>query len=381
MTLNLIADPVNRYIGLTTKNVACLPCLDWLGSNEGDDEGMATISQIAQHAGVSVATVSRAFSHPHLIRPQTLDKVHRAIEELGYRPNAIARHLRRKRTETVIVIVPQIQNTFFSGIIQGIENLAHDRGFRILLGETRDDQARLDHYADMVSMRVADGLILLGSLLPTAVASAISNDQPSPLPLVLACERFEGLECPHVAIDNAAAARAAVAHLAEQGCRRIAIISGPPDNTLSKDRHLGYCDALHAAGLNRDPTLELYGDFTVSTGFAAARDLLALPDRPDALFCANDEMAIGARQAIREAGLRVPQDIALVGFDDIRFAEYLDPPLTTIRQPTAMIGEQAMALMIDLLEDPAMVPQDITLPAQLVVRGSSLLAQADCATG
>ena len=332
---------------------------------------MATIREIAVRAGVSVATVSRTFSHPQLVRPQTLDKVREAIDALGYRPNAIARHLRRKRNETVIVIVPQIQNTFFSGIIQGIENVAHDHGFKILLGETRDDQRRLDHYADMVSMRVADGLILLGSLLPTAVAEAIGAQRASPIPLVLACERFEGLECAHVAIDNVAAAEAAVGHLVSQGCTRIALISGPPGNTLSEDRHLGYQKALHAAGLARDTALEMHGDFTVGTGFAAMKDLLALSHRPDGIFCANDEMAIGARQAIRQAELTVPGDIAIVGFDDIRFAEYLDPPLTTIRQPTVAIGEKAMALMIYVLEGNDARHRNIILPAELIVRASS----------
>lgn len=332
---------------------------------------MATISEIAAHAGVSVATVSRTFSHPHLVRPHTLDKVRQAIDELGYRPNAIARHLRRKRNETVIVIVPQIQNTFFSGIIQGIENVAHDHGFKILLGETRDDQRRLDHYADMVSMRIAEGLILLGSLLPTAVNAAIREQRPSPIPLVLACERFEGLECPHVAIDNTAAAEVAVGHLIEQGCKRIAIISGPPGNTLSEDRHLGYQNAVRAAGLQPDPALKMHGDFTVATGFAAMKALLTLPDKPDGLFCANDEMAIGARQAIREVGLAVPHDIAIVGFDDIRFAEYLDPPLTTIRQPTVAIGEQAMSLMFTLLENGETTGREVILPSELIVRASS----------
>jgi len=333
---------------------------------------VATISEIAARAGVSVATVSRTFSHSHLVRPQTLEKVRKAVDELGYRPNAIARHLRRRRNETVIVIVPEIQNTFFSGIIQGIENVAHDHGFKILLGETRGDQGRLDHYADMVSTRVADGLILLGSLLPTAVADAIRDQSELPIPLVLACERFEGLECPHVAIDNIAAAEAAVLHLAGQGCRRIAFISGPPGNTLSEDRNVGYQNALLSTGLDRDTTLEMHGDFTVATGFAAMQEMLALSQLPDGLFCANDEMAIGARQAIRKAGLTVPGDIAIVGFDDIRFAEYVDPPLTTIRQPTTAIGEQSMTLMINLLKNGQIAQREIVLPSELIVRESSI---------
>ncbi|MCH7628209.1 LacI family DNA-binding transcriptional regulator [Novosphingobium percolationis] len=337
-----------------------------------DENAVATISEIAARAGVSVATVSRTFSHPHLVRSKTRDKVRAAIDEFGYRPNAIARNLRRQRTETVIVIVPQIQNTFFSGIIHGIEAVAHDRGYKVLLGETRGDQVRIDHYADLISTRTAEGLILLGSLLPTAVRSAMRDGAPLPIPLVLACERFEGLACPTVAIDNVAASKTAVAHLVAQGCKRIAMISGPKGNTLSEDRLAGYRAALAEAGLPRDPACEAHGDFSIETGHAAMRALLALVERPDGLFCASDEMAMGAREAIRAAGLRVPQDIAIVGFDDIRFAAFMEPPLTTMRQPAKEIGETAMQLMIDHLEgDPAACPHRV-FASDLIVRQSTL---------
>lgn len=337
-----------------------------------DGAAVATISEIAARAGVSVATVSRTFSHPHLVRANTLAKVRAAIDEFGYRPNAIARNLRRQRTETVIVIVPQIQNTFFSDIIHGIEEVAHDRGYKVLLGETRGDQVRIDHYADLISTRTAEGLILLGSLLPTAVRRAVQEGTALPIPLVLACEPFAGLACPTVAIDNVAAAKTAVAHLAAQGCRRIAMISGPKGNTLSEDRLAGYRAGLAEAGLPHDPALEVQGDFSIDTGHTAMGTLLGMAERPDGLFCASDEMAMGAREAIRAEGLRVPQDIAIVGFDDIRFAAFMDPPLTTMRQPAKQIGQTAMRLMIDLLEgDPAACPRHV-FASDLIVRQSTL---------
>lgn len=340
---------------------------------------MTTIRDIAERAGVSVATVSRASSHPHLLRPKTLERVRQAIADLDYSPNAIARHLRRRRSETVIVIVPQIENPFFSTIVQGIENIAHANGFRVLLGETQHNQARLDHYAAMVSARAGDGLILLGSLLPTAVKANLDGDRPPLLPLVLACERFDGLQCPHVAIDNVAAARLAVEHLVEQGCRRIATIMGPASNTLGHDRLRGYQLALEQAGLRFDPELVVEGDFSIDAGYAAAARLLAEPLRLDGLFCANDEMAIGAQQAIRQAGLRMPEDIAVIGFDDIRFARYADPPLSTIRQPMSAIGETAMRLMIQLLEERPSAERELILPHELIVRGSSQRKSATAA--
>lgn len=333
---------------------------------------MATIIDIAKHAGVSVATVSRTFNHPAKVHPKTLEKVQRGIAELGYSRNALARGLRQMRSQTVIVIVPQIQNPFFSGVVQGIENIAHDNDFKVLIGETQEKQERLDYYAAMVASRFADGLILLGSLLPSEVASALHGGGGAPpLPLVLACERYDQLQCPHVAIDNEAAAYQAVRHLVEQGCRRIATISGPLSNTLGQDRLQGYRRALSEAGLSLGDDLIAEGDFTLESGHTAMQRFLTRPERPDGIFCGNDEMAIGAQHAIRLAGLSVPGDFAIVGFDDIRFAEFMDPPLSTVRQPTREIGEAAMKLMIGLLEDEPVEARELILPHELIVRAST----------
>lgn len=333
---------------------------------------VATIIDIAKRAGVSVATVSRSFSHPDKLRPATRDKVNQAIAELDYCPNAMARSLRQMRSKTVIVIVPQIQHTFFSGIVQGIENIAHDNGFKVLLGETQERQERLDYYATMVSSRIADGLILLGPLLPSEVTARSKGGMGQNLPLVLVCERFEDIDCPQVAIDNEQAAYEAVRHLTEQGCRRVATISGPLNNGLSQDRVAGYRRALASAGLPDEPELIIEGSFAVGSGYSAMQRLLAFDRRPDGIFCANDEMAIGALHAIRQAGYSVPDDFAIVGFDDLRFSEFVDPPLSTIRQPTWAIGEAAMRLMIQLLDNEPITNPEIILGHELVLRESSI---------
>ncbi|MCJ2187643.1 LacI family DNA-binding transcriptional regulator [Novosphingobium beihaiensis] len=333
---------------------------------------MATIIDIARRAGVSVATVSRTFSHPDKVQAKTRERVNRAVAELGYSPNALARGLRQMRSRTVIVIVPWIQNPFFAGIIQGVENVAHDNGFKVLLGETQERQERLDYYAAMVSSRIADGLILLGSLLPAEISQRLEGGGGQPMPLVLACERFAELTCPHVAIDNERAACEAVHHLIGQGCRRIATVSGPSGNTLSEDRTAGYRRALAEAGLPCPDGYILEGDFSVESGYRMMEAVLKLDPRPDGIFFANDEMAIGGLRAIGKAGLSVPGDFAVIGFDDIRFAEYVTPPLSTIRQPTGEIGETAMRLMLEHLNaTPAEVSQ-VILDHQLVVRESSL---------
>ncbi|CAN5154376.1 LacI family DNA-binding transcriptional regulator [soil metagenome] len=332
---------------------------------------MANIRDIALAAGVSVATVSRVLTKPDVVKKSTTDKVRAAIAALDYKPNAVASSLRRQRSDNIVVVVPHIDNPFYSGVIQGIENIAHDNRFKVLLGETQDRQDRLDHYAEMLLGKVADGLILLGSRLPTIVQEAIARDEPSPVPLVLACERFEGLSSPSVEIDNRAASAAATRHLIERGHKRIATITGPLDNTLGRDRLSGYRDALTAAKIAIDETLIVEGDFTIGSGFHAARRLMKRKNPPTAIFCASDEMAIGGIKAATDMGLRVPDDIAMTGFDDLRFAAYCTPTLTTVAQPTVEIGEVAMRLMMGLLADEASEPEHIVLPYQLVIRDSS----------
>jgi len=308
---------------------------------------------------------------PGAVRPEKREKVNLAIAEMKYVPNAIAQQLRRPRHEAIIVIVPEIANPFFSGIVQSIENVAHDLGYRVLIGETQGKQERLDYYAEMVTSRVADGLILLGSLLPTVVRASMEAGRPLPIPLVLACERFDGLDCPSVAIDNVAAAALAVRHLVEAGRKHIATITGPMGNSLCEDRLLGYRKAMETAGLEAKQGWVVEGDFSVESGHAAMLGLLAGQDRPDAVFCANDEMAIGAQQAIAESGLNVPGDIAVVGFDDLRFGAFASPPLTTIRQPTTELGETAMRMIDATLHKKALEQQTVVLLHQLVVRRSS----------
>ncbi|WP_068093585.1 LacI family DNA-binding transcriptional regulator [Novosphingobium rosa] len=333
---------------------------------------MVTIRDIAKRAGVSVATVSRTLREPEAVRPLRRERVQQAIEEMNYAPDAIARQLRRRSNETIIVIVPEIANPFFSGILQSIENVAHDLGYRVLIGETQGKQERLDYYADMVQTRVADGLILLGSLLPRIVTDVLKAGRTEPpIPLVLACERFDGLDCPNVVIDNVAAATLAVEHLIESGRKRIATIMGPPENPLTVDRLQGYRAALAAAGLETREDWVVHGDFSIESGHAAMLRLLEAGQMPDGVFCAGDEMAIGAMHAIREAGLVIPRAIAMVGFDDLRFGSFAAPPLTTIRQPTDELGECAMRMMDAVLHKRPIDQLKQILPHSLILREST----------
>jgi LacI family repressor for deo operon, udp, cdd, tsx, nupC, and nupG len=324
---------------------------------------MADIRTVAAAAGVSIATVSRVLKTPDVVTKTTRDKVMAAVEATGYRPNALASGLRRAKSDNIVVVVPFIQNPFFSGVIQGIEGVAFAEGYQVLLGESQNDQQRLDSYAAMLRSKTADGLILLAATLPSQLSDKT--------PLVLACEYFRDHRIPAIRIDNEAAAKMATEHLLSLGHRRIGKITGPRDNLLSRDRLAGYRAALAAAGIAYEEELVAEGAFDLGSGQAAMTRLLALREPPSAVFCSSDEMAIGALKAAREHGKRVPDDLSLVGFDGIRFADFCDPALTTVLQPNVEIGAAAARMMIAILKGGAPAPDDIVLPVKLLVRQST----------
>jgi len=338
-----------------------------------------TIRDVARVAKVSVATVSRALASPDTVRAATREMVENAIRKTGYRPNALASRLRRQKSDSIVVVVPSIHNPFFSNVIRGIENLAHLSGYKVLLGESQGNQERLDSYASMLARKEADGLILLGALLPSILKEA-GGQRVHAMPVVSACEYFEHIHLPNVRIDNVAAAAMATEHLIRLGHTRIAKITGPMHNPLSKDRLAGFRQAMAQAKIKVDEEMIVNGDFSAPSGYAAMKTLLGKPVKPTGVFCSNDEMAIGAARAIKETRLRIPRDISIIGFDDIRFSGYCDPPLTTIHQPQAAIGEMAMQLMIEMLQDEADVSGDaartIILPHSLIVRTSTGRAES-----
>lgn len=313
----------------------------------------ATIDDVARRAGVSIATVSRALQKPDIVSDSARAKVFKAVEELGYTANVMARNLRRKRTNMAVVLVPNIGNPFFSEILAGIESAASARDYNILIGDTENDPAREREYAAFVRGHQADGLILLNGRLPSLPSDRSDGDTlkvSAMPPIVVACERIPGSTLPTVCFDNTGGARSATAYLIRMGHRRIAHITGPPENILTQDRLAGYQAALEDANLPLEEKLIIEGDFSIESGRAAIRLLGALGELPTAVFCASDEMAIGAIATIKAAGKRVPEDVSVIGFDDIQFANAVDPPLTTVHQPRAEIGQTAMNLLLDVLD-------------------------------
>jgi len=325
---------------------------------------MSNIRRVAELAGVSVATVSRTLKNPDVVAPATRERVQAAVAAANYRPNGMAVQFRSRRTGNLVVLVPLIANSFFARVIAGIQQAAQAAGYRVLLCDTAGDERREREYAELVYARQADGVIQLRAFDPFAG----QGDIP---PVVNACEVLAEHTWPKVRLDNRAAARCLTEHLLALGHRRIALIKGPEDSPLTLERLAGYQEALTQAGIALDPGLLHEGDFTLAAGAAAAKALLTLPERPTALFCCSDEMAIGALQILRRSGLRVPEDISLAGFDDIAFAAYTEPPLTTIAQPAEAFGQRAVAMLLEVLNGGTPAAREVVLPFELKVRGST----------
>lgn len=330
---------------------------------------MATIQDVAREAGVSTATVSRVLSAPEVVAATTRERVMAAVTSLGYAPNLAAKTLRTLRTEKILVTVPDISNPFFSQVIRGVEEAAMDAGYSVLLGDTRHEPEREEQYGRMLKRREADGLIFLGHRLPAGLAEMVQAMGPR-TPIVNGCEYSPGLGVPSAHIDNAAAAAEAMTHLYDLGHRRVGVITGPLASPLSRDRLTGAREAATGRGLADDLSVAT-GDFTIESGLDQTLSLMAARERPTALFCFSDEMAMGALEGLRRLGLACPRDVSVMGFDGIRYAEHLDPPLTTISQPMARIGHETVRLLLAILAGDTPMVSHVTLAHRLVVRAST----------
>ncbi len=303
----------------------------------------SSIKEVAELAGVSIATVSRCMNSPDKVSEKTRIKVQDAILKTGYTPNTLAQSFRRGRTNMVMVVLSSIGDPFFTEVMRGIRNAADAKGYSIIINETQFNTMTADEIAAMVVSRQTDGIILLASMSPfgTEVLSAKSHRA---LPIVIGCETVsaELSVYPSVHIDNVAAATEATDYLILQGHQRVGLICGSAKSLLTKDREFGYRSAMHQAGLDIEEGWVVHGDLTIDGSIRATRSLLNHRHPPTAIFCTTDEMAIGCMHAIKSAGMRIPQDISVMGFDDTRYAAVMDPPLTTIGQPAAEIGERVM---------------------------------------
>ncbi|WP_046176738.1 LacI family DNA-binding transcriptional regulator [Domibacillus indicus] len=327
---------------------------------------MPGIKEVAKQANVSIATVSRVLSKPETVAKETIKKVLAVIEDLNYQPNAAARQLRMSETTTILVVVPDITNTFFSNVLRGIEFVALENGYQVLLGDADNNAEREKGYLSILRQKKAAGMILLTAGIEAETVEEIASEYP----VVLACEYLEGVNVPTVSIDNVSSARKATEYLINLGHKKIGFISGPMNSVLGRDRMKGFYQAMAQYNLKVEPDLVQEGNFSYKSGLDMMHKLLAYSHPPTAVFAANDEMAFGAINAIEQKGLTVPNDISVIGFDDIQFSSIFKPALTTISQPTFDIGTKAMELLIGLMTKQEMEKTQYILENKLVLRDS-----------
>jgi len=325
-----------------------------------------TISDVARWAGISTATVSRTLATPEKVTARTRAIVLEAVRQTGYVPNLAARNLRTNKTRTILAVLPDFSNVFFSLILRGISDTLVARGYSLIIADTRNDPAREAQYAEFILAGRVDGVLLLNgrSILTRPKGHARA-------PTVSLCERIANAPFPHVETENREAARMMTAYLASLGHKTIGYVRGPAANVLEHERFAGYRDALREAHLQCDPALVTSGDFTLESGEAAAEDYLSRRQLPDAIFACNDEMAMGLIRGLSAAGITAPGDVSIAGFDDIEFAEAYNPPITTVRQARREIGERAAELLLKLIDGDLPPKREIKLAAELVIRKST----------
>jgi LacI family transcriptional regulator len=322
-----------------------------------------TIKEVAARANVSVATVSRVVNNKGPVARETWQRVIDACQALRYVPHGAARSLSIRRTNTVEVLLPDLYGEFFSEVIRGIDLAARRRGYHLLVSGSHSDWGEMAAVLQAVRGRV-DGLIVMS---PDLEARSLRAHLPAGVPVVLLnCADDSGGYS--ITIDNFGGAQAMVGHLLSAGSKKIAFIAGPERNVDAAERLRGFREAL--ASMPGATAHEVPGDFSEEAGYSAVREILALRERPDAVFAANDSMAIGALCALQEAGLRVPADIAVVGFDDIPIARFVSPPLTTVNVSISELGRRAFDLLLEAVENPSASGRIEAVPTRLVVRES-----------
>jgi LacI family transcriptional regulator, repressor for deo operon, udp, cdd, tsx, nupC, and nupG len=327
----------------------------------------ATIHDVAARAGVSTATVSRTLAAPDLVSEQARARVLQAIKATGYTPNMAARNLRARRSMMVLVVVPNIANAFFAEVLRGIDDELVENGYGIIIGNLDNRREREARYVDLVFARQVDAVLLMSGRVPAGNGRLMSE---AGVPLATICVDISESSFPSIMVDDQLASRTVVEHLVGLGHRRFGYLSGPAGNRNEVGRYEGFLAGLSAAGLDPGQAHYWQGDFMIESGVGAAHAFLALKERPTAVYAVSDSMAISFMKTVMEAGVRVPEDLSLVGFDGIEFAEFVTPTLTTIQQPRHEIGRTGARVLLEALAK-GTPPRSVRLAAPLIVRHST----------
>ena len=341
---------------------------------EPHGEHLATIRDVARDAGVSIATVSRVFNDSSLVSGETVALVRAVAARLNYWPNGVARSLITNRTHALGVLLPDLYGEFFSDVIRGLDLAARRHGFHLLVSSSHADSEALSEALRSMSGRI-DGVVVMA---PDVEAPAAVRSFAGHCPVVLVNPGQEVEACDTLSIANFDGAHEMVRHLIALGHRRIAMVRGPARNLDAEQRLQGYRAALREAGLGPSPELETEGEFTEGSGYEAVAGLLRSPARPTAVFVGNDHMAVGVISALRDAGVSIPDQMAVAGFDDIAMARFTSPPLTSVRVNTALLGERAVELLLRARRLGASAPRHHeVLPTSLAIRSSCGARPAD----
>lgn len=330
---------------------------------------MPTIRDVAKRAGVAPTTVSRVINDSGYVGKETRERVEAAIAELGYVPNTLARSLRFKKTNTLALVVPDITNPFWTTVARGVEDAASDRGFSVILCNTDESETKQAKYLTVLLQKQIDGIVLAPA---RSTAEPVELIQKQGVPVVVLDRRVPFEQVDVVRCDSVRGAYRLVRHLLALGHRHVAILAGPQDVSTASDRVTGYRQALAETGLSYDSEIVYYGEYTQTSGYEMTQQALTANPRPTALFAANNFIAVGSLRALRDAGLRVPEDMALVSFDDLPPAFVIDPFLTVAHQPAYQMGHKATELLLARLS--GLAPQEyqeVLLPIETIVRRSS----------
>jgi len=327
------------------------------------------MKDVARLAGVSTSTVSHVINKDRFVSEAITDKVAAAIKTLNYAPSALARSLKLNQTRTIGMLITASTNPFYSELVRGVERSCFERGYSLVLCNTEGDEQRMNQNLETLMQKRVDGLLLLCTETHQP-SQEIMQRYPSVPTVMMDWAPFDG-DSDLIQDNSLLGGDLATQHLIDRGYTRIGCLTGPLDKTPARLRLEGYRKAMHRAGLRIPDGYEITGNFEFGGGFAAMQQLLAHPVPPEAVFAGNDAMAVGAYQALYQAGKRIPEDMGIVGYDDIELARYMTPPLTTVHQPKDELGELAIDVLIHRMAQPDQQQQRVQLTPELVVRGST----------
>ncbi|EOE1543994.1 MULTISPECIES: ribose operon transcriptional repressor RbsR [Providencia] len=329
---------------------------------------MATMKDVARLAGVSTSTVSHVINQNRYVSESITVRVKNAIEELNYAPSALARSLKMNRTNTIGMLLTTSNNPFYAEVVRGVERSCYERGYSLILCNTEGDLQRMNHSLETLLQKRVDGLLIMCTEVQGPSKHVLAR-YPAVPTVMMDWSPFES-DGDIIQDNSFLGGEIATRYLIKAGFTRIACIAGPQDKSPARARHQGFIQAMTDGGINIYDDYIIFSDFEFAGGFESMNKLLSLPTPPEAIFAGNDAMAVGAYQAIYQKGLKVPDDISIIGYDDIDLSPYMIPPLTTIHQPKDKLGQQAVDQLIYRMDNPEAKASILVLTPELIERQS-----------